>query len=122
LSILRELKSIFVEITGTAISPNKPVIGDKIFDVESGIHVDGIYKNGANYEPFEPSVVGMERKIIAGKHSGRTAIELKLKEYGIVFPKERIPELLSNVQDMSISLGRSITDEEFIKLADNLSK
>ncbi len=122
LAILRELKSIFEELSGTVIAQNKPVIGDRIFDVESGIHVDGIFKNGATYEPFEPSVVGMERRIIAGKHSGRTTIEIKLKEYGLEFPKERISELLGNVQHMSISLGRSITDQEFIKLAYNFTK
>lgn len=122
LSVLREVRKLYEELSGFAISTNKPVIGERIFDVESGIHVDGIYKNGANYEPFEPSVVGMERKIVIGKHSGRTTMEIKLKEHGIVFQKEKIAELLKNVQKLSISLGRSLTDQEFIKLADNLTK
>jgi len=122
LSVLRTLKKHYEELTGISIRENKPVIGDRIFDVESGIHVDGIFKNGANYEPFEPSVVGMERKIVVGKHSGRTTIEIKLKEYGIDLPKERIADLLGKIQEMSIALGRSITDQEFIKLADNIAK
>lgn len=122
LSVLKEIKKLYEELTGYTIPGNKPVIGDQIFDVESGIHVDGIYKNGANYEPFEPSVVGMERKIVIGKHSGRTTMEIKLKEHGIALPKERIAGLLSGVQEMSIALGRSITDQEFIELADNYTK
>ncbi len=122
LSVLRKIKTLFQELTGIDIAGNKAVVGDNIFNVESGIHVDGIYKNGANYEPFEPSVVGMERKIIIGKHSGRTTLEIKLREYGISYQREKLPQLLNSVQQESIALGRSITDEEFIKLANNLSK
>jgi len=122
LSVLREVKRVYEELSGINISGNKPVVGNNIFEVESGIHVDGIFKNGANYEPFEPSVVGMERKIIVGKHSGRTTIEIKLMEFGLVFPDEKVQELLRKVQDMSIDLGRSITDQEFYELACNLTK
>lgn len=122
LSVLREVKNLYEELSGVTVSGNKPVIGNNIFEVESGIHVDGIYKNGANYEPFEPSVVGMERKIIVGKHSGRTTIEIKLMEFGLAFPAEKVQELLRNVQNMSIDLGRSITDQEFYELACNLIK
>lgn len=122
LSLLREAKSLYQQLALTIISDKKPIIGDKIFEVESGIHVDGILKNGSNYEPFEPSVVGMERRIIAGKHSGRAAIEIKLKELGLFLTRERISELLNEVQHLSISLGRSISDQEFAKLAVNLTE
>lgn len=122
LSVFRKIKSLYEEITGECIPKNKAVIGNCIFDVESGIHVDGIYKNGSNYEPFEPFVVGMERKIIIGKHSGKTTIEMKLTEHGRLLPKEKIPELLNCVQQESIRLGRSISDEEFILLAQSFTE
>ncbi len=122
LSVLREVKKLYEELSGVSIPGNKPVVGNSIFEVESGIHVDGIFKNGANYEPFEPSLVGMERKIIVGKHSGRTNIEVKLMEFGLAFPTEKVQELLRKAQDMSIDLGRSITDQEFYELACNLTK
>ncbi|HEY5584259.1 MAG TPA: isopropylmalate synthase [Ruminiclostridium sp.] len=120
LSVFRKIKRLYEELTGENIPKNKAVIGNSIFEVESGIHVDGIYKNGSNYEPFEPSVVGMERKIIIGKHSGRTTIEIKLKEYGISIAQEMISELLNCIQQESIQLGRSITDEEFVVIANGL--
>jgi homocitrate synthase NifV len=118
LSVFKQIKNIYEKITGENISDNKAVIGNHIFDVESGIHVDGIFKNGSNYEPFEPSIVGMVRKVILGKHSGRTSIEIKLKEHGITFPQNMVAELLACVQQESIRLGRSITDQEFILLAE----
>jgi homocitrate synthase NifV len=120
LSVFVPIKSLYEELTGENISKNKAVIGNSIFEVESGIHVDGIFKNGSNYEPFEPSVVGMERKVIIGKHSGSTTIEIKLKEHNITFPQDMIAELLNFVQQESIRLGRSIADHEFIVIANKL--
>jgi homocitrate synthase NifV len=116
LSVFRDIKRLYEDLTGIEIPENKAIIGDRIFEVESGIHVDGILKNGSNYEPFEPSVVGMTRKIVIGKHSGRSTMELKLKEYGIAFPEDKISALLAHVQRESIRLGRGLTDEEFIKI------
>ena len=120
LSVFRKIKDIYQELSGENISRNKAVIGNSIFEVESGIHVDGIFKNGSNYEPFEPSVVGMERKIIIGKHSGRTTIEMKLREHNIAYTENTVAELLKAVQQESIRLSRSITDEEFVGIAQSL--
>ncbi|HEX2925248.1 MAG TPA: isopropylmalate synthase [Ruminiclostridium sp.] len=117
LSVFRYIKRLYEELTGWQVPQNKAVIGERIFDVESGIHVDGILKNGSNYEPFEPSVVGMARKIVIGKHSGKSTMELKLKEHGLEFPQKKIPVLLERVQQESIQLGRSLTDNEFIAIA-----
>ncbi len=122
LSVFVQIKSLYEELTDEIIPKNKAVIGSSIFEVESGIHVDGILKNSSNYEPFEPSIVGMERKIIIGKHSGRTTIEIKLKEYGISMSNEMIAELLLYIQQESIRLGRSITDEEFVLITNKLSR
>lgn len=120
LTVFRKIKQLYEEITGETIGRNKAIIGEGIFEVESGIHVDGIFKNGSNYEPFEPTLVGMDRKVIIGKHSGRTTMEIKLKEHGIAFPREKISELLSAVQQESIALGRSISDQEFMDIAGSI--
>ncbi|MHB8062019.1 MAG: homocitrate synthase/isopropylmalate synthase family protein [Ruminiclostridium sp.] len=122
LSVFVQIKTLYEELTGENIPKNKAVIGSSIFEVESGIHVDGIFKNGSNYEPFEPAVVGMERKVIVGKHSGSTTIEIKLQEYDIAFPQNMVSELLKSVQQESIRLKRSITDQEFVALAKDLIK
>jgi homocitrate synthase NifV len=122
LSVLHRIKSIYQELSGENITQNKAIIGSNIFEVESGIHVDGIYKNGSTYEPFEPSVVGMERKIIIGKHSGRTSIEIKLREHNLTCTESIKEKLLEAVQSESIRLSRSITEDEFINIALTLEK
>lgn len=117
LSVFREIKELYQELTGYQIAGNKAVIGDHIFDVESGIHVDGILKKSSNYEPFEPQIVGMSRNIVIGKHSGKSAVEMKLKEHGVIPKNEKISLLLSRIREESIRLGRGLNDSEFISIA-----
>ena len=120
LSVLRRITALYEEISGKPVPPHKAVVGGRIFDVESGVHVDGIFKNASNYEPFPPETVGMERRIIIGKHSGKSTVIRKLEEYGIPLERGQAGRLLELVRTRSVALGRSITDEEFVALAGTL--
>lgn len=111
-----KLVNIIKEITGIDIPYNKPILGEEIFSIESGIHVDGVYKDPKNYEPFPPEDVGKERKIVLGKFSGKKAIEIKLKEMNINADKELIIKLLLEVKKKSIALKRGLTEDEFKKM------
>lgn len=110
--ILQQVLKIFESITNEDIPDNKSIIGKKIFEVESGIHVDGISKDSKCYEPFSPIEVGMERKIIIGKHSGRKAIELKLKELNINLEVTKFKIVLDKLRSESIKRSRELRDQE----------
>lgn len=117
LTSLIELKEVAQEILQKDFSKTKPVIGSDIFWVESGIHVDGIMKKASNYMPYAPEEVGLKTKIIIGKHSGRTSIEVKLKEYGIEsMDQSMIAHLLQLVKEVSMRERRSLSDEAFLSL------
>jgi homocitrate synthase NifV len=117
LSILPRLCHLFSELSGMTIPAHKAVIGDSVFDVESGIHVDGILKNTSNYEPFSPEVVGAQRHIIIGKHSGLGSLSHKLSELGGEVSEERLPFLLEMVRQEASHRCRSLSDEEVLALA-----
>lgn len=118
LTILPELAQLFEKITKKKIENNKPIIGRHIFMVEAGIHADGLIKNPATYEAYDPKSVGGKREIIIGKHSGIKAIRLKLKELKIAVPSDQtIEKILIRVKDVSVKKKGSLTDEEFKKLA-----
>jgi homocitrate synthase NifV len=119
-SALMELKRTYEEASGEKVDPHKSVLGDEIFHVESGVHVDGILKDPANYEPFPPELVGRRRVIRLGKHSGKGAIRHKLDAWGMAFSDEDTETLLQGVREKSQSLGRGITEEEFRLLAGGL--
>ena len=87
-----------------------------MFAHESGIHADGAIKNPKNYEAFDPSVVGLERQIVIGKHSGRAAIVNKFKEYNMELTDEEANGILELVRSTSVQLKRSLFDKEVVKL------
>lgn len=103
-------------ITGLPFPHSKPILGDHIFVVESGVHVDGIMKQPKCYEPFPPETVGQRRRVTLSKQSGTESIRMKLDELGLSIEPKQIQKLLSAVKKKSIEANRAICDEEFISL------
>jgi homocitrate synthase NifV len=107
-----EVLKLFEEITENEIKSNMPFIGKDIFNVESGIHVNGIIKNPSTYEPYDPSKIGRTRKIIIGKHSGVSALEIKLKELKIEYKFSSLGNMLEEVREISTKKRRGLEDQE----------
>ena len=71
------------EITGAQVAPNKAIVGANAFAHEAGIHQDGIIKNPLTYEIISPQSVGVpSRSMVLGKHSGRNALRMTLRDLG----------------------------------------
>ena len=74
---------MLTEITGAQVAPNKAVVGANAFAHEAGIHQDGIIKNPLTYEIISPQAVGVPaRSLVLGKHSGRNALRMSLRDLG----------------------------------------
>ena len=116
LSIFQDIKILFEDMTARFIPENKPIIGSRIFMVEAGVHADGVRKNPLTYEPYDPSIVGAQRSIIVGKHSGKAAITLKLIELGVDTQSLNICDILEHVKEKSILWGKSLSDTELIEI------
>lgn len=110
--VFKKISKLYEEITCTSIPPTKPLIGNDIFNVESGIHVNGIIKNSKTFEPYNPEEVGGERKIIIGKHSGIKSLKIKLEELKIEYNSECLDAILIEVRNQSNSKGRGLNDDE----------
>jgi homocitrate synthase NifV len=117
--ILPQIALLIEEITGVRFPDRKAVIGRNIFNVESGIHVDGILKKPQMYEPYQPELVGGHRRLIVGKHSGRKSIAAKLGELGYSSADFNIAHLLSAVRLESVGKMTSLTDEAFMEIAEH---
>ncbi|ABR47523.1 homocitrate synthase [Alkaliphilus metalliredigens QYMF] len=94
----------------------KAITGERIFYHESGIHADGALKNPLTYEIIKPEDLGLERKILIGKHSGSAAIKNRLSFHGIHIDDASSYELLIKVRNVSIALKRSLNDKELLSL------
>jgi len=117
---LPEMARLFEQIAKTNVPPNKPIIGKRIFHVESGIHVDGILKQPACYEPFPPEIVGQERKIVLGKQSGVASIRAKLSELKLRCGEEEIPLILAGVKTKAVEKRGAVTDREFADIVKSI--
>lgn len=111
-----ELSRYVSKASGRELPAWKPIVGTNMFRHESGVHADGAIKNPKNYEAFDPSVVGLERQIVIGKHSGKAGIVNKFKEYGIELNSEEANEMLEEVRKTSVGLKRELFDKELVQI------
>jgi len=116
-SFFPEMARLFHKLTKKNVSLNKPIIGSRIFCVESGIHVDGILKQPKSYEPFAPEIVGQKRKFVLGKHSGTASVRVKLSEFDIKCEQEHIPFILEQIKTKAVEKSGEVSDVEFVKIA-----
>ena len=107
------------QLTGIAVQPNKAIVGENAFSHEAGIHVHGILSESSTYEPMRPEIVGKERSIVMGKHSGTHAIESRLKEYGLALDKDQLKELVRRVKKYAES-GKKLDDVELFAVASDI--
>lgn len=71
------------QITSMPVQPNKAIVGANAFSHEAGIHQDGMLKNSLTYEIMTPQSVGWpETRLVLGKHSGRHALDARLRQLG----------------------------------------
>ena len=74
---------VIYNIIGQRAPLNKPIVGKNAFAHEAGIHQHGVLANKKTYEILTPESLGIPQgSIVLGKHSGKHALEERLKELG----------------------------------------
>lgn len=119
---LLELSRLVSQASGSALPPWKAIVGENAFAHESGIHAAGVLKDPGTYEPFAPEEVGLQRRLVAGKHSGRHLVISLLQQHGITLEHDETQPLLEAVRDLSTRMKRSLTIEELLDLASRRKK
>jgi homocitrate synthase NifV len=113
---MRGLVAVVAAAAGMTLSPNAPIFGERIFAHESGVHADGMMKNGRAYEPFDAEEVGCMREFPIGKHSGTGTILYHLKQLGITAEKHALQNLLPRIREIVTSRKRVLDDAELVTL------
>ena len=96
-----DLSELVAAASGRGIAVNKSIVGSAVFTHEAGIHVDGLLKNPLNYEPFDPSEVGMMHRMVLGKHSGTSAVIKAYADIGISLSALEAQSILAKVRDFA---------------------
>lgn len=122
---LKSLSNTVADYTRFAVPPTRPVVGDRIFGWETGMP-SSLWVNCKNEEPlamlpYHWNMTGQsEPKLYLGKKSGKDNIKTWIQENNVVLTEEQEQELLGKVKDLSLSLKRDLTPEEFIELTKSL--
>ena len=103
-------------IISFACAPNKAVVGKNAFAHASGIHQHGMLANPLTYEIMTPAHFGVTANtIVLGKHSGRRALEHRLKELGFDLNKEEIEQTYTRFTTLA-DRKKSVYDQDIIAL------
>lgn len=94
------------------IAGSHPLVGEAIFTCETGLHLQGLTRNPATYEPYEPERVGGQRRLLLGSKSGKRAIQDRLQTLGCPLPAERLEQVVNLVRHQAGSKRRPLNDEE----------
>lgn len=107
------------QITGQSVQPNKAIVGKNAFAHEAGIHQHGVLAHRQTYEIMHPEDVGYSKnELILGKHSGRNAIQNRLKELGISASAKKLEHIFENFKKLA-DKKKNVYDEDLILLATN---
>lgn len=107
-------------MTGMLITPHHPIIGKRIFACETGLHLDGLAKDPATYEPFPPERVRAIRKYALGKKVGRHAVLMYLQTMGYTVSSAEVETLTQRIRVLAQRLSRPLSQEEIMQLVANL--
>jgi len=106
-------------ITGFVVQPNKAIVGANAFAHESGIHQDGMLKHAGTYEIMTPESVGLGKStLVMGKHSGRHAFKMKLKELGFELGDNALNDAFRRFKEVA-DRKKDVYDEDIIALVDD---
>ncbi len=106
-------------ITGFVVQPNKAIVGTNAFAHESGIHQDGMLKHAGTYEIMTPESVGLNKStLVMGKHSGRHAFKMKLKELGFDLGDNALNDAFRRFKDLA-DRKKEVYDEDIVALVDD---
>jgi len=119
---LYELSKLVEKLSGVKMPPQKPVVGDGAFRVESGI-IAGWWSRAKELGkplimyPYTSDSVGQKGvQIVIGKKSGRDSIIYKLKELGLHASEDQIDAILKEVKAESFERKSELNDNVFMEI------
>ncbi|MCB9708262.1 MAG: 2-isopropylmalate synthase [Myxococcales bacterium] len=103
--------------TGIVVQPNKAIVGANAFAHEAGIHQDGMLKHEETYEIMRPETVGASQShLVLGKHSGRHAFAVRLKELGYDLDAPQLEKAFNQFKALA-DKKKTVTDADVEALA-----
>jgi homocitrate synthase NifV len=103
---LPQISRLVAQASGKLVASNKSIVGEGVFTHESGIHVDGLLKNPANYEGFSPSELGRAHHTVLGKHSGSRSVKDAYAKLGMMLSDLEAYDMLDKIRSYTMHAKR----------------
>jgi isopropylmalate/homocitrate/citramalate synthase len=116
---IRDVSARIRDLSGYALEPWKPLVGETLFRRESGA-VASQFHDPPAIEPYGADVVGAERELVLGKKSGIDSIRIKAKELGLELDDDAQRAALAKVKELGARKRGLVTDDEFQDLVARL--
>ena len=113
-----EVSKFVMDLAKVSQPPNRPIVGDKLYDIESGI-IAGWFRmarkeHPLEYIPFTPELVGQKPvNIVLGKNSGPPSMDEWCEKLGITATDEEKMAILQGVKAKSFEKKDLLTEAEF---------
>jgi isopropylmalate/homocitrate/citramalate synthase len=122
-----EVSRFVMDLAKVTQPPNRPIVGEKLYDVESGIIAGWVRlcrkEHPLEYVPFAPDLVGQKPvNIVLGKNSGPPSIEEWCEKLGITATDDEKMAILQGVKAKSFEKKDLLTADEFKTIVDNVLK
>jgi len=97
---IADVAELVADRSSVPVPANKPVVGANAFAHESGIHAAGVIENSETFEPgvMTPEMVGAEREVVLGKHSGTHAVRQHLEDAGFAPTDDEVRAVTEKVK------------------------
>src|SRR6266436_2888405 len=112
-----EVSKFVLDLAKVSVPPNRPIVGDKLYEVESGIIAGWVRMarkdHPLEFVPFAPVLVGQKPvNIVLGKNSGPPSMEEWCEKLGIKATDEERMALLQAVKAKSFEKKDLLTADE----------
>lgn len=120
-----ELSRLVRNLSGTAIPSNRPIVGEKLLNVESGIVAAWVRRCRAEHPlelgPFVPALVGQPPiEIVMGKSSGIDSVAEWMEKMGADASVEQREAIVLKVKEASIQKKGLLSQEEFKRIYESV--
>ena len=88
------------ELVNFSSDPQQPYVGSGAFAHKAGLHVSAISRRPDAYEHIDPNLVGNGTRFLVSEMSGKSTIELRAQQLGLVIGGETLNEVVETLKDL----------------------
>ncbi|MGO9641827.1 MAG: LeuA family protein [Candidatus Acidiferrales bacterium] len=120
-----EVSRYVLDLARVKIPGNRPIVGDMLYEVESGIVAGFVRKarekHPLEYVPFAAELVGQAPvKIVLGKNSGLPSVEEWCEKMKVKASEEEMLEMVRLIKEKSFEKKDLLTEDEFKVILDRV--